>query len=72
MFPLGLALVAVGATVIVAPQLIAYLVGTLLIFVGANFLLVSFLARRAQRKEGGEGESSGFRFGEYEIIRKRR
>lgn len=72
MLPLGIAFVVIGATVIIAPQLIAYLLGTLLIFVGANFVFLSLLARRASRKAEGGGESSGFRFGEYEIIRKRR
>ncbi|MFZ3232277.1 MAG: hypothetical protein WA194_01870 [Patescibacteria group bacterium] len=69
MFPAGLVLVLVGVIVIIAPEFIAYFIGTLLILVGANLLLVSYGVHRANRKDE---PSSGFRFGDYEIIRNRK
>lgn len=69
MFPIGLALVLVGFIVIAAPELIAYFIGTILILVGANLLLVSYGVHRAGK---GAGSASGFRFGDYEIIRNRK
>lgn len=59
MFPLGLALVLIGITVIAAPELIAYFIGTLLILAGANLLLISYGVHRASRKDE---TASGFRF----------
>lgn len=69
MFPIGLALVLVGFIVIAAPELIAYFIGTILILVGANLLLVSYGVHRANK---GSEAASGFRFGDYEIIRNRK
>ncbi len=59
MFPFGLVLVLVGITVIAAPELVAYFIGTLLILAGANFLLLSYGIRQASKKDEA---SSGFRF----------
>ncbi len=69
MFAIGFALVLVGFIVIAAPELIAYFIGTILILVGANMLLVSYGVHRANK---GQDASSGFRFGDYEIIRNRK
>lgn len=69
MFPAGLVLVLIGITVIAAPDLIAYFIGTLLILIGANLLMVSYGIHRATKKDE---PSSGFRFGDYEIIRNRK
>lgn len=70
MFPSGLLLVLIGVIVIAAPDLVGYFVGTILILVGANLLLVSYGFHRA--KKAGEPKSQGFRFGDYEIIRNRK
>lgn len=69
MFPIGLVLVLVGIIVIIAPEFIAYFIGTILILIGANLLLVSYGVHRASK---GQDSQSGFRFGDYEIIRNRK
>ena len=69
MFPAGLVLVLVGVTIIAAPELIAYFIGTLLILAGMNLLLISYGVYRSHKTDE---PSSGFRFGDYEITRNRK
>jgi multisubunit Na+/H+ antiporter MnhC subunit len=64
----GFFLIFVGIIVIAAPELIAYFVGTILIFAGANLLLLSYGVRKTSPKN----DASVFRFGSYEIFRNRK
>jgi multisubunit Na+/H+ antiporter MnhC subunit len=66
---LGFFLVLLGVVFIAAPQLIAYVIGTVLVLIGANILLVWFAARRATKQSG---DGTFFRFGDYEISRRRK
>ncbi len=66
----GFSLVFFGIVVIAAPEIIAYVIGVLLILAGANLLLLSKAVKDASKPGGGD--SSVFRFGEYEIFRNRK
>lgn len=51
-----------------APQIIAYVIGVILVFAGINILLLSRVLSNASKK----ADSSVFRFGEYEVYRNRK
>lgn len=50
--------------VILFPQIVAILIGVLLILIGTNILFADYLVQK--------GNSSSFRFGDYEIFKKKK
>ncbi|MDD2892280.1 MAG: hypothetical protein PHQ95_04935 [Candidatus Gracilibacteria bacterium] len=59
----GLTFVLFGILVILAPALIAYIIGIFLILIGTNILLASTLFKNGKRES--------IQFGKYEIFRKK-
>jgi len=64
MKPIGIFLTGFGIMVILFPQIVAILIGVLLILIGTNILFADYLVQK--------GNSSSFRFGDYEIFKKKK